>query len=567
MLTMLAMVLPSAGLGSEGRPLILPVAAAGVAWIEKPEVWKDHPRVMAGIAIAVVVQSLLISGLLIASYRRQRAERALRLSEERYRMVLESQTEMVCRYRADSTLTFVNEAYCRFFGKTREELLGSSFLTLIPESLHDEVRRTVCKIIEQKSPISNEHQVIRPDGSVGWMEWVDYPVFNERGGLDELQGIGRDISERWHAREALRQSEERFVGIFRGCPVAIGIIRQSDGRLVEVNPSWERFFEIDREHAIGSSPVELGLLGSKESEKRFQAFLASGQALNGFEQPVVTPRGETRWMSMSCELISLAGEACFVVMIKDVTGQKQLEDARPGGVQAMRLAVLGELTASIAHEINQPLGAILGNAETAEFLLATEDPPIGELRLILADIRRDDLRASEVIKRVRILVGKREFRMEPRFLNEILADVTRLVTHDSMARGVTLVTELEMNLPPVSCDAAQIEQVVLNLILNAMDALRGVAPASRRVLLRSSRLPGDELEACVVDNGHGIAPEKLDRIFDSFFSTKDQGMGLGLALARSIAESHGGRLTAENNAGGGATFRLILPVHDGSSKS
>jgi two-component system sensor kinase FixL len=177
------------------------------------------------------------------------------------------------------------------------------------------------------------------------------------------------------------------------------------------------------------------------------------------------------------------------------------------------------------------------------------------------------LRASEVIKRVRSLVGKREFRMEPRFLNEILADVMRLVAHDSMTRGVTLVTGFEMNLPPVSCDATQIQQVMLNLILNAMDAVRGVSPASRRVVLHSSRLPGGEVEASVTDNGHGIAPEKLDRIFDSFFSTKDQGMGLGLALARSIAESHGGRLTAENHAAGGATFRLILPIHDGSSRS
>lgn len=530
------------------------------------EVWREHPRVMAGIVVAVLIQSLLITGLLIASARRQRAERQLRLSEERYRMVLESQTEMVCRYREDMVLTFVNEAYCRFFGKTREQLLGTCFLDLIPATLHGDVRETVRRIIAQRKPIVNSHPVIRPNGGVGWIEWEDHPVCNDRGDLEELQGIGRDISEQWQAQEALRQSEERFAGIFNGSPLAIGIIRQSDGRLVEVNPSWERFFGIDRAHALGSSPVELGLVASKDAELRFQAFLASGQPLNGFEQPVITPGGETRWASMTCELISLAGEPCFVVMSKDVTGQKELEEARQGMVQAMRLAMLGELTASIAHEINQPLGAILGNAETAEFLLAGENPPLEELRQILGDIRRDDLRASEVIKRVRSLVGKREFRMEPRFLNEILSDVMRLVAHDSMTRGVTLVTEFEMNLPPVSCDATQIEQVMLNLMLNAMDAMRGVAPASRRVLLRSHRLSAGEIEACVVDNGHGIAPEKLDRIFDSFFTTKAQGMGLGLALARSIAESHGGRLTAENNAEGGATFRLILPVHDGSSQ-
>jgi len=330
-----------------------------------------------------------------------------------------------------------------------------------------------------------------------------------------------------------------------------------------VNPSWERFFEIDREEAVGSTPVQLGLIASEESALRFRDFLASGEALNGFEQPVITRGGSPRWMSMSSELITLAGEPCFVVMSKDITEQREVDEARQGVVQATRLAVLGELTASIAHEINQPLGAILGNAETAEFLLAGDDPPLDELRQILADIRRDDLRASQVIKRVRALVGKREFRMEAQFLNEILTDVIRLIAHDSQRRGVVVDSDFALNLPAVSCDRAQIEQVILNLLLNAMDAVKAVPPSRRRVSLRSGRHVSGWVEASVSDNGHGIVPEKLDRIFDSFFSTKEQGMGLGLALARSIAESHGGRLTAENNPGGGATFRLILPIHDG----
>ena len=559
----------SAAAREAGPPRVMSTAAPvlvadGVDEFGGSSLWKEHPGIITGVCVAVLIQSLMITALLISRRLRQRAEQALRLSEERYREVLESQTEMVCRYRADTTLTFVNEAYCRFFGKKREELIGKSFLPLIPEEMHADVLALLRRLIDGRRALSNEHPVLRPDGGVSWMQWDDYPIFDNRGGLLELQGIGRDVTERRQAQDSLRQSEERFSGVFRGSPVAIGIIRQADGRMVDVNPSWERFFEIGRAEAVGHSPVELGMITSPESDRRFRTFLQSGESLNGFEQMVRTRSGTTRWMSMSSELIPLGGEPCHVIMSKDITEQREVEDARQGLVQATRLAILGELTASIAHEVNQPLGAILSNAETAEILLESDSPPLAEVRQILADIRRDDIRASQVIKRVRALVGKREMRMQPLFLNEALADVTRLLAHDSRRRGVTILSEFALNLPPVSGDRVQIEQVMLNLLLNAMDAVKGNAYPRNRLILRSARHGETGVEASVTDSGHGIPPEMLDRIFDSFFSTKDQGMGLGLALARSIAEAHGGRLTAENNTEGGATFRLILPALDGS---
>ncbi len=530
---------------------------------KKRSFYQDHRRVAEGVAIAVLLQSSMIAALLVQRRRRQSAENELRLSKERYREVVDTQTEMVCRYRADTTLTFVNEAYCRFFDKTREELLGKSFLMLIPDEEHAAMKASLQRIIEERQPVSIEHPVNRPDGSVGWMQWDDLPVFNARGELEELQGIGRDITRRRRAQEELRQSEERFAGVFRGSPMAISILRQSDGRLVDVNPSWERFFELDRSEAVGRSPVELGLIVSPESNQRFGKFLESGGALRSFEQMVLTRSGATRWMSISSELIPLGGEPCFIVMSKDITELREVEDARQSLAQATRLAMLGELTASIAHEVNQPLGAILNNAETAEIMLRSDTPSLDELRQILADIRRDDIRASEVIKRVRALVGKRETKMAPLYLNDVLGDVIRMIEHDCQRRGVTLTSELALNLPAVAGDRVQIEQVMLNLLINAMDAIKAKPLSNRRLVLRSAPQGAMWIEASVEDNGHGMSPGTLERIFDSFYSTKEQGMGLGLALARSIAEAHGGRLTAENNAGSGATFRLILPVHDG----
>ncbi|WP_367871640.1 PAS domain S-box protein [Luteolibacter sp. Populi] len=537
------------------------VAQAADASPAKGSMWDEHPRVIAGISFAVLCQSLMITALLVQRRRRQLAEDEVRLGNERYREVVETQHEMVCRYLPDSTCTFVNDAFCRHFGKPREEIVGAAFLEMLPKEQHRMAKEGLRKMIETQQPYPHEH-TIEIDGKEIRMEWVDYPVIDEKGVIKEFQSIGRDITRRWHAQEALRQSEERFSGVFRGSPAAIGIIRQSDGRLVDVNPSWERFFEIGRDQAIGSTPVELGLIASREAGERFKIFLESGESLNGFEQPVNLPGGKLRWMSMTCVLIPLGGEPCFVVMSSDITVQREMDEARQSLVQATRLAILGELTASISHEVNQPLGAILNNAETAEILLKSDTPSLAELRQILADIRRDDIRASEVIKRVRTLVGKHEMQMAPLYLNELLGDAIRMVEHDCQRHGVSITSEYALNLPMISGDRVQIEQVMLNLLLNAMDALKGVPLSNRRLIVRSARHGGMWVETSVEDNGHGMSPAARERIFDSFYTTKEQGMGLGLALARSIAEAHGGRLTAENNAGGGATFRLMLPVHD-----
>jgi PAS domain S-box-containing protein len=358
----------------------------------------------------------------------------------------------------------------------------------------------------------------------------------------------------------LRLSDQRFAGIFQGSPAAISIVRQRDGRLVDVNPGWENFFEIPRAEALDRTPAELGIFPTQESEQQYLEFLRTGRSLQSFEQRVRTRSGRHRWRSVSCDLITLADEPCLVALAKDVTEQHEVEDARRALGHAMRLATLGELTASIAHEVNQPLGAILSNTEAAEMLLESEHPPLAELRQILADIRRDDLRASDVVKRVRAMVGKHQLRMVPLDLNDILTNVVRLVSHDTLRRGVTLLPDLTQALPPVCGDRVQLEQVVLNLLLNAMDAMIQTPLADRRVILRSTTGAEGDVEVAVEDAGHGLPPDQIDRVFDSFYTTKETGMGLGLALSRSITETHGGRLTAANNPVRGATFRLILPA-------
>jgi len=232
---------------------------------------------------------------------------------------------------------------------------------------------------------------------------------------------------------------------------------------------------------------------------------------------------------------------------------------------AARLATAGQLTAAIAHEINQPLSAILSNAEAAELMLAAEPPPIDEVRHILADIRSDDLRASEVIHHLRSLLGKHTPEMEPLDFNALVADVLSLLKVEASRRGVALETDFG-ELPPLYGDRVQLQQALLNLMLNGMDAMADIPPAQRRITVRTAANGSGGVAVAVADAGHGVPVERLPHIFDSFATGKKDGMGLGLSIARSIVEAHGGKIRAENNPDRGATFRFTLPAN-GNKKS
>jgi signal transduction histidine kinase len=244
-----------------------------------------------------------------------------------------------------------------------------------------------------------------------------------------------------------------------------------------------------------------------------------------------------------------------------LTDRKRAEEARQNLVHASRLAVMGEFTAMIAHELNQPLCAIMNNADAMKVLLDLQVAPLKEVRQIVEDIRQDDLRASEAIRRIRALVSKREMEMQPLDMNETVSEVIRLAKGDALRRGVEIREEYCGGLPVVQGDVVHLQQVVLNLMLNGMDAVKD-NPESERQLFVSTTFNGNGVvEVSVRDSGHGIPPENLSRVFDSFFTTKQDGMGIGLSMARFIVQLHSGRLWAENNSDGkGTTFRFTVPA-------
>lgn len=238
----------------------------------------------------------------------------------------------------------------------------------------------------------------------------------------------------------------------------------------------------------------------------------------------------------------------------------EVQHQRTELAHASRLATLGELSASIAHEVNQPLGAISSNADAVELLLDAEPPKLEDARRVLLDLKRANQRASDVVLRIRELLRKREFAFERYDLNAAASETVRLLETDVTARGVQVATEFE-SLPAVRGDRLQFQQVLLNLLVNGMDAMAGTPAGRRQLNVRTSRNEDGDVEIAVTDTGGGIDTTDMLHLFDSFFTTKKDGMGLGLALCRSIVQAHGGRIWAESSPGGGATFRFMLPVN------
>jgi PAS domain S-box-containing protein len=281
-----------------------------------------------------------------------------------------------------------------------------------------------------------------------------------------------------------------------------------------------------------------------------------------------TPDGSTRWILARgrCELEAPGRILRMRGVVRDVTEQhktmQELEDLRARLAHSSRVTALGHLSSALAHELRQPLVAIQSNIESAEFLMQRPPPlELAELREILADIRRDDQRAADVIDRMRSLMKHHDIEQRPVSMDALLQDVIALVRSDATRRAIVLQVRIHGSALTVLGDRVHLSQVLINLIMNAMDAMSSTPPAQRRLIISANRNGEESIEVSVSDSGPGISQDSMPRLFDPFFTTKPSGMGIGLSVCRMIVDSHGGKLWAENNATGGATFRLTLSPH------
>jgi PAS domain S-box-containing protein len=743
---------------------------------------------------------------------RLKVEHALRESESRYRAVVEDQAELICRFGAGTTITFVNDAYCRYFGRAKEDLVGRSFMDLIPEADREPMRAHLDTFTPERPRGVVEHRVTLATGEIRWQQWTDHALFDERGRLAEFQSVGRDITERKQAEDALRESEERLRALVSA---TADVIWRTDaaGEVLFLSPSWEALTgqTLEQTRKFGwlefvhpddrARPVEVwmaaaadkrsyeselrvrtrdgryrhfqtrgvpiladdgtirewigtntditarkeaesalhegqlryhlataaggtgvwdldldsgdmyidpqlkAILGYEDGEIRnhFDAwmqrthpedvervkadaavyaagatadyedehrmvhkdgsirwFLARGRPVGGpgerrrvvgtdtdvtarkleartlrevegrhramlravpdlmfvldkdgayvdFHAPdpallVVPPdrligrnvrdvfppdlaeriahclaetkeSGEPRTLEYDTAIdgklrywearVVPCGTDKMLSIVRDVTERKEAEnearELREELAHVARVTSLGALTGSLAHEINQPLASIMANAQAALRMIAAPQPDLVELRETLSDIVSDDRRAGDVLRRLRALLTKEAPESKTLDIKSTMEDILQLVHSDIVMRRVALEVDLAPDLPPVLGDRVQLQQVALNLLINAFEAVQDLDVARRRVRLQTSRQDG-QIVISVVDQGRGVPEDDLARVFEPFYTTKPDGMGLGLPICRTIAVSHGGALVAAPNVDAGMTFSLRLPV-------
>jgi two-component system, LuxR family, sensor kinase FixL len=370
------------------------------------------------------------------------------------------------------------------------------------------------------------------------------------------------MEERRESERRLRASEELFATAFRQGPDAIALSRQVDGSVVEANDRWLELLG----YAPGTAPSSVTPLHEHldESNRRRLQALAGARADGQDMEIVVTDRhGIAHATLAAVSPVEVAGETCHITILRDITPQRLAEsDAREQRRQLThltRVASLSDFSSTIAHELNQPLTAILANAQAALRFLQRDPPNVGEIRTILGEIAEADKRAGLLIHHLRLLMKKGEEEYVQLDINHVVGDVLEFIRGEFLLRGVEVKTTMGSDLPQVQGDRVQLQQLVLNLVCNACDAMQG-QPERRLLSISTAQTADGSVQVAVSDTGPGIAPERLDRVFEPFYTTKQSGLGMGLAICRRIAGSHGGTLTATSRSGEGATFRLTLPA-------
>ena len=373
--------------------------------------------------------------------------------------------------------------------------------------------------------------------------------------------LGATLAKRRRTERALRESEELFRTVADSAPVFMWMAGV-DKRSTFFNKPWLDFTGRTLEQEVGD-----GWLSGVHADDAALYLKNYTEAFDARRPFLLFYRlrrhdGEYRWISAH-GVPRHDADGRFVGYVGsciDVTERRRAEaetqNLRHELAHISRVATMGELTAAIVHELSQPLSAILSNAQAGLHL--TGDPV--KVREILTDIVADDFRARQIIQNMRTLFQKRPEERRPQALNALIEDVASMVVTDALLRNVSLTLELAPELPPVAGDRVELQQIVLNLVMNAFDAVSENAGTPREVVVRTRSLEGRAVQVEVADSGPGIAPDALVTIFEPFVTTKRSGMGMGLSVSRSIVTAHDGKIWAENRAGGGATFYVVLPA-------
>ena len=421
----------------------------------------------------------------------------------------------------------------------------------------------------ESGDVAAEYRVIHKDGTVHWLRAKGRMFFDAEGRPERLVGFMLDVTGWRHAEEELRASEARFRTFVDRATDAFFLLDEQQ-LVVDVNRQACESLGLSREELIGMHPREFDVELNEASIGRLAQRVGAGQMIT-FETRHRRKGGTTFPVEIRTASFKQGGKLFHLALARDISERKLAEETLRGKDHALqvartelarvsRLTTLGELTTSIAHEVSQPLGAMVASAGAGARWLGADPPALTEARAALDNIVADGKRAREVIARIRALTRRQAPRKERLDINHEIAEVLSLTEHELRSHAIVLRTDLYRALPRIVGDRVQLQQVLLNLIVNAIEAMSTVHDRPRELTIASRQDEADSVLVDVRDSGTGFDSQRAEQVFEAFYTTKEEGIGIGLAISRSIVETHGGRLWATPNEPQGAVFRFSLPV-------
>jgi PAS domain S-box-containing protein len=419
----------------------------------------------------------------------------------------------------------------------------------------------------ESGDVAAEYRVTHKNGAVHWLRAKGRMLFDSGGRPERMVGFMIDVTDWRHAEEELRASEGRFRTLVEFAADGF-MLHAADTTVVDVNRQACENLGYSREELIGMKPIDFDAVLDPEALQRVSDLIGSGDIVT-VETRHRRKDGSVFPVELRLRQVLQGGRRYTISMARDITERKHVEEERDKLhrletelARVSRLTTLGELTTSIAHEVSQPLGGMVASAGACARWLAAAPPAMAEARAALDNIVADGKRAREVIARIRTLTKRQVPRKDRLDINHQVREVLALTDHELGKHDIVLRTELDGTLPPLVGDRVQLQQVLLNLIVNAVEAMSTVHDRARELAI-VSRLDGSNAVLVEVrDSGIGLDAQRAEQVFEAFYTTKPEGIGIGLSISRSIIEAHGGRLWVSANAPHGAVFRFSLPVTD-----
>ena len=534
----------------------------------------------------------------------EKAFTEIKKSEDQLRIIIDTIPTLAWCTLPDGSAEFINQRWLDYMGLSAEEARDWGWRVAIHDEDSTELVETWRAAVATGEPFEAEARLRRADGEYRWFLFRAVPLRDELGNIIQWYGTNTDIEDRKQAEE-IRTAQARQAGVRADVSAALSkpahsgeflrgsaeaIVRHlgaafariwtlnKEKSMLELQASAGRYTHLDGPHSrIPIGKLKIGLIAHEKKPYLTNDVMndprvtdkawAQNEGMVSFAgYPLVVQDRVVGVMAMfarqrlsAATLDTLASVADSIAQgIERKRAEEELHKAQSELAHVTRVMTMGELAASIAHEVNQPLAAIVANGSACLRWLMGNSPDVGEARESAQRIIRDGKRASDVISRIRGLVRKTALEKTPLDINQAVREVINLTQSEAVGKGVALRTELASELPFVPGDRVQLQQVILNLVMNGIEAMNTVTDRPREMLIRSSHYESDKVLVAVQDSGIGIDSQNLEKIFDTFYTTKSQGMDMGLAISRSIVENHGGRLWATANEGRGATFQFTL---------